>query len=132
MFNFSTEVTEEKNLAEETIHVFDEYTVTVKSITASFMQVDYELEVLYNEPQSGEHELEQFYALIDDNGNIIPQYDRGFSLAEDNRTCTVYGSAERINDTPLTAITFRLDHEFTINSNDTVDDMPSFTVTLAK
>ncbi|MBR6766462.1 MAG: hypothetical protein IKM02_00760, partial [Clostridia bacterium] len=58
--------------------------------------------------------------------------ERGFSLGDDKRTCTVYGSAERITDSPLTAITFRLDHEFTIDQNDTAEGMPSFTVALDK
>lgn len=129
-FHFSTEIAVEERAVPEDVYVFDEFTVRVKSLTASFMQLSYELEVVYNEPQPGEHEIDQFYLLFDDAGAPIPQNGRIFSLADDMRTCSVRGSAERISDAPLAAVTFRLDHELTADPNDTAADMPAFTVPL--
>lgn len=129
-FHFSTDVSVKENAADGAVYAFDGYTLRVKSITTSFMQLHYELEVVYDEPQPSEHDLDQFYVIFDDHGDIIPQYDRRFSLADDNRSCTVRGSAERISDAPITAITFRLDHEYTTDPNDTAEDMPTFTIQL--
>lgn len=129
-FRFSTEIAVEEGAVPEEIFTFDGYSVAVRSLTVSFMQLSYELEVMYDAPQPSEHDLDQFYVLLDGSGSIIPQNDRRFSLSEDGRSCTVRGSAERITDAPLTEITFRLDHEYTTDPNDSAEDMPSFTVAL--
>lgn len=129
-FRFSTEIAVEEGIVPEEVFTFDGYSVRVKSLTVSFMQLSYELEVVYDAPQPGEHDLDQFYVLLDGSGSIIPQNDRRFSLLEDDRTCIVRGSAERITDAPLTEVTFRLDHAYTTDPNDTAEDMPSFTVVL--
>lgn len=131
-FEFTTAVPEKTSLTAPTSFDFDGYTVTVKSISQSFLQVDYELEVVYNEPQPHEHHLEQFYALTDQDGNLLPSRGALLELADDMVTATVTGRVERISDEPLTAITFTLDHLMTIDQNDTAEVMPSFTVVLAK
>lgn len=131
-FEFTTAVPEKVSLTGPATFDFDGYTVTVKSISQSFLQVDYELEVVYDEPQPHEHGLEQFYALTDQDGNLLPGRGTLLELADDMVTTTVTGSVERISDEPLTAITFTLDHLMTIDQNDTAEDMPSFTVELAK
>lgn len=130
VFEFSTEVSDEQNLVSETVHVFDGYTVTVKSVAASFMQVNYELEAVYDEPQASEHDLVQSYVLTDQDGNVMPWRNSAWSLAEDDRTCTVWGSVERITDEPLTEITFTLSDDPTGNSRN--ENMPSFTAKIEK
>jgi len=125
-FEFSTEVSDGNNLVSETVHVFDGYTVTVKSITRSFMQVNYELEAMYDEPQPNEHDLNQSYVLTDQDGSVMPWRSSGWSLAEDGKTCAVYGSVERITDAPLTEITFNLSDTPTLNQ--ITEGAPSFTI----
>lgn len=131
-FEFTTAVPEKVSLTGPASFDFDGYTVTVKSISQSFMQVDYVLEVVYDEPQPHEHYLEQFYALTDQNGSELAWRDTLLELDDDMVTATVTGSVTRISDEPLTAITFTLDHQMTIDQNDTAEDMPSFTVELTK
>lgn len=131
-FKFSTDASESANLIDEASFDFEGYSVTVKSVTSSFLQVNYELEVLYDEPQPSEHELEQFYSLIDQDGAVMKRREAALSLAEDKRTCTVWGSVERISDTPLTEITFVLNQESTLDPNDKAEDMPSFTIEIKK
>ena len=130
VFEFSTEVSDGQNLVSETVHVFDGYTVTVKSVTTSFMQVNYELEAVYDEPQASEHDLVQSYVLTDQDGNVMSGRSSSWSLAEDGRTCTVWGSVERITDVPLTEITFTLSDVPTGNLRD--ENMPSFAVKVEK
>ena len=131
-FEFTTAVPEKVSLTSPTTFDFDGYTVTVKSIAQSFLQVDYELEVIYDEPQPTEHNLEQFYTLTDQNGNTLAWRDALLHLDDDMVTATITGSVTRISDEPLTAITFTLDHNLTIDQDDTAEDMPTFTVTLEK
>ena len=126
VFEFTTEVSDGSNLVGETVYAFDGYTVTVKSITTSFMQVNYELEAVYDEPQPSEHDLIQSYVLTDQEGNVMPWRSSTWSLAEDGRTCKVWGSVERITDAPLTEITFTLSNDPT--GNHSAEDMPSFTI----
>ena len=90
------------------------------------MQVNYELEAVYDEPQPSEHDLVQSYVLIDQEGNVMPWRSSTWSLAEDDRTCKVWGSVERITDAPLTEITFTLSNDPT--GNHSAEDMPSFTI----
>jgi len=131
-FEFTTAVPEKIVLTGPTTFDFDGYTVTVKSIAQSFLQVDYELEIIYDEPQPHEYYLEQFYALSDQDGNILTRRNTLLELEDDMVTATVTGSVERISDEPLVAITFTLDHNLTIDQNDTAEDMPTFTVELSK
>ena len=131
-FEFTTAVPEKVSLTGPTTFDFDGYTVTVKSIAQSFLQVDYELEIIYDEPQPHEHLLEQFYALDGQDGNILTKRNTLLELEDDMVTATVTGRVERISDEPLIAITFTLDHNLTIDQNDTAEDMPTFTVTLEK
>lgn len=131
-FEFTTAVPEKVSLTSPASFDFDGYTVTVKAIEQSFLQVDYVLEVVYDEPQPSEHHLEQFYALTDQNGSELAWRNALLELADDQRTATVTGSVTRISDEPLTAITFTLDHRMTIDPNDKAEDMPSFTVELDK
>lgn len=131
-FEFTTAMPEKISLAGSAAFDFDGYTVTVKSITQSFLQVDYELEVVYDQPQPSEYHLEQFYALTDQNGELLPLRTALLELADDRVTATITGSATRISNEPLTAITFTLDHLMTIDQNDTAEDMPSFTVDLGR
>lgn len=131
-FEFTTAVPEKASLTGPTTFDFDGYTVTVKSINQSFLQVDYELEVIYDEPQPHEHYLEQFYALSDQNGNPLPRRGALLELDDDMVSATITGSVTRISDEPLTAITFTLDHLLTIDQYDTAEDMPSFTIDLSK
>lgn len=130
VFEFTTEISNEENLVNETVHTFDGYTVTVKSVTTSFMQVNYELEVVYDEPQPSEHDLVQSYVLSDQDGNIMPWQNSTWSLAEDGRTCAVWGSVERITDAPLTKITFTLSNDPTLNHIE--ENMPSFSLQIGK
>ncbi|MBE5766749.1 MAG: DUF4179 domain-containing protein [Clostridiales bacterium] len=129
-FDFTTELSDEQNLVKETTHSFDGYTVAVKSITNSFMQVNYELEVVFDEAQPSEHNLIQSYVLADQDGNIMPWRNSTLSLAEDAKTCTVWGSVERITDAPLTKITFTLSNDPTTNIRE--ENMPSFTIEIGK
>ena len=131
-FEFTTAVPEKVSLTGPATFDFDGYTVTVKSITQSFLQVNYVLEVIYDAPQPSEHHLEQFYALTDQNGSELAWRASMLDLADDGVTVTVTGSVTRISDEPLTAITFTLDHRMTIDQNDTAEDMPAFTVELSK
>jgi len=130
VFEFSTEVSDGSALISETVHVFDGYTVAVKSIDSSFMQVNYVLEVVYDEPQPSEHDLCVSHVLTDQDGNIMPWRSSSWSLAEDGKTCTVWGSVERITDAPLMEVTFTLSDS--PSSNHREDGMPSFTVQIAK
>lgn len=132
VFEFETPVTKKQQVSPDTTFEFDGYTVTVKNITQTFLQVQYELEVVYEEPQPNEHFLEQFYTLIDQNGNEMGWNESSMTLHDDKVTCTVVGSVERISDDPLTEITFRLDHTLTIDQTDTAEDMPSFTISLVE
>lgn len=131
-FEFTTDAPEKVSLTAPAAFDFDGYTVTVKAIEQSFLQVDYVLEVVYDEPQPSEHHLEQFYALYDQHGELLPFRTGLMELADDEVTVTVTGSVTRISNEPLTALTFRLDHLMTIDQNDTAEDMPFFTVDLTK
>ncbi|MBQ8312831.1 MAG: DUF4179 domain-containing protein [Clostridia bacterium] len=132
VFEFTTPVPERTSIVPDETYQLEGYIIKVKSITVGMMQVDYELEACYDAPQPNEHELEQSWALYDQNGTELRFKSGGWSLAEDKVTCKVTGSASRISDEPLTAITFRLDHDFTIDPDDTAEDMPFFIVQLTK
>lgn len=132
VFEFTTPMPVERKINSGDTFSFDGYTVAVKSIAESFMQVHYTLEVRFDEPQASEHDLEFFYTLSDQDGKEMNWSSAGLTLSEDGMTAIVEGSIKRISDEPLTAITFTLDHNMTIDQNDTAEDMPSFTVELVK
>lgn len=132
VFEFTTPMPVERKINSGDTFSFDGYTVTVKTISESFRQVHYTLEIHFDEPQENEHYLEHFYALSDQNGQQMARRGTTLTLSEDHLVAIVDGSAERISDEPLTAITFTLDHNMTIDQNDTAEDMPTFTVPLEK
>lgn len=84
-FTFTTASPANENRAKTTEFAFDGYTVTVKSITQSFMRVDYTLEVVYDQPQGREHDIDQHYALTDQEGTLLPWRESRLSLAEDKK-----------------------------------------------
>lgn len=84
-FTFTTASPANENRAKTTEFAFDGYTVTVKSITQSFMRVDYTLEVVYDQPQGREHDIDQYYALTDQDGTLLPWRESRLSLAEDKK-----------------------------------------------
>lgn len=108
VFEFTTAVPEKKIMAAPQTFTFDDFTLTVSSITQSFLQVDYELDVVFNEKQAHEHDVEQWYDLFDQNGAELKRRGASLTLAEDKIHCHVSGSVERISDETLTAITFVL------------------------
>ena len=129
VFEFTTAIPEKKLLVSGVSFPFDGYTVTVDSLTQSFLQLDYALTVNFDEPYQGhEHYLEQFYDLSDQNGVKLRRRTATLELAEDRMSCTVTGSVEYISDEPLTAVTF------TRKVYDWPDDkrVPAFTVALTK
>lgn len=119
VFDFTTAQPEAVELTDKHVFHFDEYDVEVKSISQTFMQVDYELELRYHE-HPGEIEsrnayesgLEDTFTLIDQNGNELEWVDSGLELADDLVTARVYGTFLRISDEPLTSVTFRLNERF--------------------
>ena len=128
VFEFETKAPERLSLKNEGVFDFDGYTVNVKSITETFLKISYELEVVYDEKQENEHNLEQFYMLIDQDGNSLGNGDITISLSEDMKTLTVKGNTERISDEALKELTFKIDPQMTIDPNDTEEEMPEFTV----
>lgn len=131
VFEFTTPVPERTNIIPDETFQFDGYEVLVKSITTGFLQVDYELEIRFDEAYQGhEHDLIFFYRLSDQNGLPLQRRSATLSLADDRMSCKVWGSVERITDEPLSSITFALKHELTPDPNDTAADMPSFTVNI--
>ncbi len=108
VFEFTTAVPEKKLLASEQTFTFDDFTLTVSSITQSFIQVNYELEVAFNEKQPREHDVEQWYDLYDQNGVELQRRRAMLELEDDKLHCRVVGSVERISDEPLTSLTFTL------------------------
>ncbi len=119
VFDFTTAQPEAVELAKGQVFHFDEYDVEVKSITQTFMQVDYELVLRYHE-HPGEIEsrsayemsLEDTFALFDQNGNQLKWLDSGSDMEDDLVTVHVHGSFLRITDEPLASLTFRLDERF--------------------
>lgn len=129
VFEFTTAVPEKKLLASDVVFELDGNTVTVTSLTQSFMQVDYALTVVFDEPYMGhEHSLEQFYNLLDQNGMELPRRGATLTLADDRLSCTFVGSAGRISDEPLTSLTFVLDPVEWPEGK----ALPTFTVDLTK
>ena len=127
-FEFDTLVPERENLAPEESFRMDGYTITVKSLTTSMMNVEYELEVYYDEPQHSEHNLEQGWRLYDQNGEMLMLQRIEYALAEDKRTCCVKGSFMRISDEPLTELIFSLARVRTFDRENTQADTPFFIV----
>jgi len=120
VFDFITAQPEAIELAKGQIFHFDEYDVEVKSITQTFMQVDYELVLRYHEHpgeiksrSAYEMSLENSFTLFDQNGNQLKWLDGGSDMEDDLVTVPVHGSFLRITDEPLTSLTFRLDERFT-------------------
>ncbi len=119
-FDFTTALPEPELLAAGDVFHLDEYDVEVKSVSQTFMRVDYELEVRYH-AHPGEVEsvgayttdLNLTFALTDQDGNELRWKNGKYELEDDLTTVRVYGSRERISDEPLTALTFRLDERFT-------------------
>lgn len=119
VFDFTTAQPEPVELSKGQVFHFDEYDVEIKSLTQTFMQVDYELELTYHE-HPGEVEsysayaisLEDCFTLIDQDGNELTWLSSGSELEDDLVTRRVYGSTRRISDEPLTSLTFRLAERF--------------------
>lgn len=114
VFDIETRMPEKKQLARGQVFSFEEYDVEVLSLTSSFMQVDYELEVRFHEKQESEHDLELSFTLLDQSGREMKWRDHRWALSEDGMTARVYGSKERITDEELTAVTFKLNEKFTM------------------
>lgn len=131
-FEFSTPVLETENLMPNETFRMDGYTITVKSITTSLMQVDYELEAYFDEPKKGERDLEQFWYPFDQNGERLLVESVTVSLGEDKRTCTITGNARRISDQPLTEITFSTERVRYIGQYEVEPYKETFTVKLVK
>lgn len=118
-FDFTTAQPEAIELAKGQVFHFDEYDVEVKSITQTFMQVDYELELRYHE-HPGEIEnrkvyemsLENAFTMFDQDGNELKWLAGGSDLEDDLVTVHVTASFQRISDEPLTSLTFRLNDHF--------------------
>ena len=120
VFDFTTAQPEAVELAKGQIFHFDEYDVEVKSITQTFMQVDYELELRYHEHpgeiksrSAYEMSLENAFTLFDQDGNQLKWLEGGSDLEDDLVTVHVHSSFLRITDEPLTSLTFRLFKSFT-------------------
>lgn len=129
VFEFTTAVPEGKVLISGVSFPFDGYTVTVDSLTQSFLQLDYALTVTFDERYEGhEHYLDHFYELSDQDGVKLRRRTALLELAEDRMSCTVTGSVEYISDEPITAVTF------TRKVHDWPDDqfVPAFTVDLTQ
>lgn len=114
VFDVTAQTPEKVQLSKNQVFSFDEYDVEVLSLTSSFMQVDYDLEVRFHEKQESEHELELSFKLLDQNGAEMKWREGGWELSEDGMTAKVHGSWERITDEELTAVTFRLNEKFTM------------------
>lgn len=106
VFEFTTAAPEKKPMPSAQTFTFEDFTVTVTSVEQTFMQVDYKLEVVFNEKQGHEHDVRQWYDLYDQNGMLLTRRWAMLELAEDKIHCTVTGSVERISDEPLTSLTF--------------------------
>ena len=122
VFDFITAQPEAVELANGQVFHFDEYDVEVKSITQTFMYIDYELVLRYHE-HPGEIEsrkvyemsLEDIFTLFDQDGNQLQWLKSGRAMEDDLVTVHEYGSFLRISDEPLTSLTFRLDDRFISN-----------------
>lgn len=128
VFEFTTALPQSTPCAAGQVFAFDGYTVTVVSVSESFMRVDYTLSVAFEQPQRHEHDVVQWYDLSDQDGTPLTSAGATLTLSEDKLSCTVIGSVERISDTPLTALTFVLKE----SSWSGEGDIPTFTVQIAK
>ena len=106
VFEFTTAAPQKTPLPSEQTFVFNDFTLTVVSVELTFLQVDYKLEVVFNEKQGHEHDVRQWYDLYDQNGMLLTRRSAMLELAEDKLHCTVEGVVERISDEPLTSLTF--------------------------
>ena len=106
VFEFTTAAPQKTPLPSAQTFVFDDFTLTVVSVEQTFLQVDYKLEVVFNEKQGHEHDVRQWYDLYDQNDTLLMRRWAMLELAEDKLHCTVEGVVERISDEPLTSLTF--------------------------
>lgn len=128
VFEFTTAAPQKTPLPSEQTFVFDDFTLNVVSIEQTFLQVDYKLEVVFNEKQGHEHDVRQWYDLYDQNGTLLTRRSAMLELAEDKLHCTVEGVVERISDEPLTSLTF----VERLSSWEEPRDRRTFTVDLTK
>lgn len=107
VFEFTIPVPERSSVCPESIYGFDGYEVAVKSVSVSFLQIEYELAISFDEPYTGlEEELPYLYELTDQEGTVLQSLHSGLSLSDDRMSCKVSGSVRRIAETPLTELTF--------------------------
>ncbi len=107
VFEFTMPVPERISVYPESAYGFDGYEVAVKSVSVSFLQIEYELAIRFDKPYTGlEEELPYRYELTDQEGAVLQALHSGLNLADDRMSCKVSGSVRRIADTPLTELTF--------------------------
>ena len=129
-FEFNTDAPELRKLQGEGTFHFDGFDVEVKEITTSFMRVNYELELRFAKPQLSEHEMDCFVDLFDQAGNELEWRSESVQLSEDHLSARLWGTAEYISDTPLTALTFKPSAIFNTDQEKAQDESLWFTVAL--
>lgn len=131
VFEFTTALPETTAAPEGQVFAFDGYEIEVKRMDVTFMQINYEFEMRFDEPQGHEHDLPASFAPIYPDGTPLKFIRHTWSLEDDRRTAKVWGSAERISDDPLEELTFMLDARWKSAEENQRDARPSFTVDLA-
>ena len=133
IFDFITPLPETKEYGADQVFAFDDYTLTIRKLTRSFMRVKYQYDVVFAQPQSKEYkytDLDFAYALYDQNGREMTFKSTTFDFEDDQRTAHFWGEVEYIEDSPLTAIQFRPDARFLMTKEKAQDEGLWFTVEL--
>ena len=132
-FDFTTPLPASQEYGADQVYTFDEYTLTIRKLTRSFMRVKYQYDVVFAQPQSKEYgytDLDFAYALYDQDGREMTFKSTTFDFEDDQRTAHFRGEVEYIEDAPLTAIQFRPDERFLRTKEKAQDEGLWFTVEL--
>lgn len=133
-FDFTTPLPDSQEYGADQVYTFDDYTLTIRKLTRSFMRVKYQYDVVFAHPQSKEYgytDLDFAYALYDQDGREMTFKSTTFDFEDDQRTAHFWGEVEYMEDAPLTAIHFRPDERFLRTKEKAQDEGLWFTVELA-
>ena len=129
-FEFTTEAQKPVNQAGVNVFHFDGFEVEVKRVFLSFMRVNYELELRFDQYQPKEYDMDCFYDLFDPAGIELAFKDGTLHLNDDHRSATLWGSVEYISDQPLASVTFKPSARFNVDTERAEDTVLWFTVSL--
>ena len=132
-FDFTTPLPETQEYGADQVYAFDDYTITIRKLTRSFMRVKYQYDVVFAQTQPDEFkytDLDFAYALYDQDGRKMTFKSTTFDFEDDQRTAHFWGEVEYIEDTPLTAVQFRPDARFLMTKEKALDERLWFTVDL--